>query len=106
MAEELVKRTKILSWMLKRLKIREFDSNKSAVGETLAVLLQSSQANVEKLAAMNGIDILLQVDILHLMNIFTHSWTLQKFLTNSMLACLPVPHSCLEVHFVMHAWQF
>jgi hypothetical protein len=60
-AEELVKRTKLLSWMLKRLKVRDFDSNKSAVGEVLAVLLQSSQANVQKLAEMNGIDILLQV---------------------------------------------
>lgn len=56
-----MKRTKILSWMLKRLKVREFDSNKGAIGETLAVLLQTSQANVQKLAAMNGIDILLQV---------------------------------------------
>ena len=60
-AEELVSRTKVLNWMLKRLKPREFDVNKGAVGETLALLLQSSQANAQKAADLNGIDAILQV---------------------------------------------
>lgn len=60
-AEELVKRTRVLKWMLQRLKSREFDVNKGTVGEVLAVLLQSSQENAQKLADLNGIDILLQV---------------------------------------------
>ena len=56
-----MKRTKVLKWMLQRLKSREFDVNKGSVGEVLAVLLQSSQENAQKLADLNGIDILLQV---------------------------------------------
>ena len=61
MAEELVSRTKVLNWMLKRLKPRDFDINKGAVGENLALLLQSSQANAQKAADLNGIDAILQV---------------------------------------------
>ncbi len=61
MAEELVKRTKVLKWMLQRLKSREFDVNKGSVGEVLGVLLQSSQENAQRLADLNGIDVLLQV---------------------------------------------
>ena len=60
-AEELVGRTKVLNWMLKRLKPREFDVNKGAVGESLALLLQSSQVNAQKAADLNGIDAILQV---------------------------------------------
>jgi hypothetical protein len=60
-AEELVSRTKVLNWMLKRLKPRDFDVNKGAVGENLALLLQSSQANAQKAADLNGIDAILQV---------------------------------------------
>ncbi|EIE25166.1 DUF1716-domain-containing protein [Coccomyxa subellipsoidea C-169] len=59
-AEELVKRTKVLKWMLQRLKSREFDVNKGSVGEVLGVLLQSSQENAQRLADLNGIDVLLQ----------------------------------------------
>ncbi len=64
-AEQLVKRTKILKWMLNRLKPREFDPNKGSVGEVLAVLLQSSQENAQRLTDLNGIDALLQVPICH-----------------------------------------
>jgi len=60
-AEELASRTKVLNWMLKRLKPREFDVNKGAVGESLALLLQSSQANAQKAADLNGMDAILQV---------------------------------------------
>ncbi|BDA41413.1 beta-catenin-like protein 1 [Coccomyxa sp. Obi] len=59
-AGELVKRTKVLKWMLNRLKPREFDPNKGSVGEVLAVLLQSSQENAQRLTDLNGIDALLQ----------------------------------------------
>lgn len=57
-------RTKVLNWMLKRLKPREFDVNKGAVGENLALLLQSSQANAQRAADLNGIDAMLQVPLL------------------------------------------
>lgn len=60
-AEELVGRTKVLQWMLKRLKPREFDVNKGAAGENLALLLQASQANAQRAADLNGIDAILQV---------------------------------------------
>lgn len=42
MAETIVKRCKILSWILGRLKVKAFDSNKQYCSELLAILLQSS----------------------------------------------------------------
>ena len=62
-AEQLVQRTKVLRWVLARLKPREWDTNKGLVGEALAALLQASPAAAQALAALNGIDALLQVRI-------------------------------------------
>ena len=46
--------------MLDRLKnVKEFEGNKQYVSELLSILMQSSNANQLKLAAMNGIDALL-----------------------------------------------
>lgn len=53
-------RSKLLKWMLARFRPREFDSNKQYTAELLAILLQSSQKNQQKLADANGIDVLLQ----------------------------------------------
>ena len=57
----ILDRTKLLKWMLGRLRRREFDSNKQYTAELLAILLQSSQKNQQRLADANGIDVLLQV---------------------------------------------
>ena len=46
--------------MLDRLKTREFEGNKQYVAELLAILLQTSSKNQRRVAAANGIDILLQ----------------------------------------------
>lgn len=53
-------RSKLLKWMLARLRPREFDSNKQSTAELLAILLQNSPKNQQRLADMNGIDALLQ----------------------------------------------
>ena len=60
-AAEVVQRTTLLRWLLKRLKPREFDSNKEAAGSLLALLLQTHPPNAQALADINGIDALLQV---------------------------------------------
>ncbi|KAK9834002.1 hypothetical protein WJX81_002145 [Elliptochloris bilobata] len=60
-AAEVVQRTPLLRWLLKRLKPREFDSNKEAAGSLLALLLQTHPPNAQSLADINGIDALLQV---------------------------------------------
>ena len=57
----LFERSKLLKWMLGRLRPREFDSNKQSAAELLAILLQNSPKNQQRLADANGIDALLQV---------------------------------------------
>lgn len=57
----MVQRTTLLRWLLRRLKPREFDSNKESAGSLLALLLQTHPPNAQALADINGIDALLQV---------------------------------------------
>ncbi|KAL2333165.1 hypothetical protein Fmac_014378 [Flemingia macrophylla] len=59
-AEIVCERTKLLKWLLGRIKVREFDSNKQYASEILAILLQSSTVNQKKLGQMNGVDVVLQ----------------------------------------------
>jgi beta-catenin-like protein 1 len=59
-AELVCERTKLLRWILNRMKLREFDSNKFYASEILAILLQSSEANQKRLGQLNGVDTLLQ----------------------------------------------
>lgn len=59
-AELVCERTKLLRWILNRIKLREFDSNKFYASEILAILLQSSVANQKRLGQLNGVDTLLQ----------------------------------------------
>lgn len=59
-AELVCERTKLLRWLLSKIKIREFDSNKQYASEILAILLQSSTANQKRLGQMNGVDVVLQ----------------------------------------------
>ncbi|GKV00263.1 hypothetical protein SLEP1_g12982 [Rubroshorea leprosula] len=59
-AELVCERTKLLRWLLGKIKIREFDGNKQYASEILAILLQNSMANQKRLGQMNGVDVVLQ----------------------------------------------
>lgn len=59
-AELALQRTKLLKWLLGRVKLREFDSNKQYASELLAILLQGSAANQQALVDADGIELLLQ----------------------------------------------
>ncbi|CAN1351692.1 Beta-catenin-like protein 1 [Linum perenne] len=59
-AEMVCERTKLLRWLLGKIKVREFDGNKQYASEILAILLQNSTANQKKLGQMNGVDAILQ----------------------------------------------
>ncbi|EFJ40460.1 hypothetical protein VOLCADRAFT_69464, partial [Volvox carteri f. nagariensis] len=59
LASAFVEKTKLLTWLLRRLKRRDFDTNKQYASEVLAVLMQGSVSNQAKLGAENGIDLLL-----------------------------------------------
>ncbi|XP_031285719.1 beta-catenin-like protein 1 isoform X4 [Pistacia vera] len=59
-AELVCERTKLLRWLLGKIKVREFDSTKQYASEILAILLQNSTANQKRVGQMNGVDVLLQ----------------------------------------------
>ncbi|KXZ43101.1 hypothetical protein GPECTOR_102g54 [Gonium pectorale] len=59
LSSTFVERTKLLPWLLRRLKRRDFDPNKQYASEVLAVLMQGSVSNQARLGAENGIDLLL-----------------------------------------------
>lgn len=59
-AEMICEKTRVLKWLLGKLKVREFDSNKQYAAEILSILLQNSEANQKKLGQMNGVDVVLQ----------------------------------------------
>ncbi|OIT02195.1 PREDICTED: beta-catenin-like protein 1 [Nicotiana attenuata] len=59
-AELVCERTKLMKWLLTRIKVREFDGNKQYASEILAILLQSSTGNQKRLGQLNGVDALLQ----------------------------------------------
>ncbi|XP_004288588.1 PREDICTED: beta-catenin-like protein 1-like isoform 2 [Fragaria vesca subsp. vesca] len=59
-AELVCEKTKLLKWLMSKIKVKEFDGNKQYASEILAILLQSSEANQKRLGQMNGVDVLLQ----------------------------------------------
>lgn len=59
-AELVCEKTKLLKWLLGKIKVREFDGNKQYASEILAILLQNSTANQKRLGQMNGVDVVLQ----------------------------------------------
>lgn len=59
-AEMICEKTRVFKWLLGKLKVREFDSNKQYAAEILSILLQNSEANQKKLGQMNGVDVVLQ----------------------------------------------
>lgn len=64
-AELVCERTKLLKWLLGKIKVKEFDSNKQYASEILAILLQNSTANQRRLGQMNGVDVVLQAVALY-----------------------------------------
>lgn len=64
-SESVCEKTKLMRWLLTRIKPREFDSNKQYATEILAILLQSSAANQRRLGQMNGVDTVLQAVALY-----------------------------------------
>nr|ABR18437.1 unknown [Picea sitchensis] len=64
-SESVCEKTKLLRWLLTRIKPREFDSNKQYATEILVILLQSSAANQRRLGQMNGVDTVLQAVALY-----------------------------------------
>ncbi|CDZ98759.1 Uncharacterized conserved protein [Phaffia rhodozyma] len=61
LAETLVNSTTALKWLLSRITVEEYDSNKQYASEVLAILLQQSRSNRLKLGELEGIDALLRV---------------------------------------------
>ncbi|CAI9110336.1 OLC1v1010342C1 [Oldenlandia corymbosa var. corymbosa] len=59
-AELVCERTKLMKWLVSKIKSREFDSNKQYASEMLAILLQNSPVNQKRLGQMNGVDAVLQ----------------------------------------------
>lgn len=59
-AEMVCERTKLMRWLLGKIKVKEFDGNKQYASEILAILLQNSAANQKRLGQMNGVDVVLQ----------------------------------------------
>lgn len=59
-AEMVCERTKLMRWLLGKIKVREFDGIKQYSSEILAILLQNSTANQKKLGQLNGVDVMLQ----------------------------------------------
>lgn len=59
LSDLLGSKTEILSWLLKRIQGKEFDSIKQYSIEILAIMLQSSKPNQIKVGKMNGIEVFL-----------------------------------------------
>ena len=59
-AEMVCEKTKLMRWLLGKIKVREFDGNKQYSSEILAILLQNSTANQKRLGQINGVDVVLQ----------------------------------------------
>ncbi|KAJ3037352.1 hypothetical protein HDV00_001777 [Rhizophlyctis rosea] len=60
-AETVVEKTNILPWLLQRIRVKAFDSNRQYASELLAILLQRSRPNRLKLGEIGGVDMLLQI---------------------------------------------
>ncbi|PSS00257.1 Beta-catenin-like protein [Actinidia chinensis var. chinensis] len=59
-AEMVCEKTKLMRWLLGKIKVRDFDGNKQYSSEILAILLQNSTANQKRLGQINGVDVVLQ----------------------------------------------
>eukprot|EP00775_Hariotina_reticulata_P010490 gene10490-10649_t len=59
LAGVLLERTKLLKWLLSRIRIKASDSNKQYASEILSILMQGNESNQALLGGANGIDTLL-----------------------------------------------
>ncbi|CAF2371993.1 hypothetical protein BRARA_A03871 [Brassica rapa] len=59
-AEMVCERTKLLRWLVLKIKVRDFEGIKQYASEILAILLQNSTANQKRLGQMNGVDAVLE----------------------------------------------
>lgn len=61
LADEVGSTTPLLKWLLNRMSLEAYDSNKQYASEILSILLQSSRSNSLKVIEMEGVDKLLTV---------------------------------------------
>ena len=61
LAERLVLKTKLLSWLLNRIQSKAHDENRGYAAELLSILLQGSQLNRLELGKKDGVETLLKV---------------------------------------------
>jgi beta-catenin-like protein 1 len=80
----------LLSWLLKRIKVKGYDNNKLYSSEILSILVQNEDENRKKLGELEGIDILLQQLAFYKKNNPTSSEELEYMenLFNCLCSCL------------------
>ncbi|GFZ44825.1 hypothetical protein JCM24511_02551 [Saitozyma sp. JCM 24511] len=61
LADQVAAETSLLPWLLKRIAVKEYDSNKQYASEILAILMQDSRTNVMRMAELDGLETMLKV---------------------------------------------
>lgn len=61
LAELLISKTSLLTWMLKRIQEKAHDDNRSYAAELLSILMQDSRPNRLELGKKDGVEVLLKV---------------------------------------------
>lgn len=61
MSTELVSKTKILDWLLKRIESPKHDENRGYAAEILSILLQDKRQNRLELGKRDGVETILKV---------------------------------------------
>jgi beta-catenin-like protein 1 len=61
LAEQIVESTTLLTWLLKRIAQKAYDSNKQYASEILSIILQEGRAVALKVGELEGVDTFLQI---------------------------------------------
>ncbi|KAI0650806.1 DUF1716-domain-containing protein [Trametes meyenii] len=61
LSAQLVSKTKILSWLLKRIEPSKYDENRGYAAEILSILLQNNRPNRLELSKQDGVETLLKI---------------------------------------------
>ena len=61
LSSDIVANTKLLSWLLERVKGKEHDENRGYAAELLSILLQDSTPNRLAFSKADGVEVLLSV---------------------------------------------
>ena len=61
LSTQLVSKTKILSWLLKRIESTKHDENRGYAAEILSILLQNNRPNRLELGKLGGVESILQI---------------------------------------------